>query len=113
VGLPPSALARWAQGVERRRVLARALHVGPAPRTPQIAERLEGLRTQIAHFRARAIELHAKLIELETKGDPEAPALRASMMASVVRIENVVRSLVETPDPATHRRPALAARPRR
>jgi hypothetical protein len=100
VDLPPAALARRAEGEDRHRAVARALHAGPPPRTPQITERLEGLRSQIAQFRARAIELHVKLVELEAKGDPDVRALRSAMMASVVRIEGIVRALVETPDPA-------------
>lgn len=68
-------------------------------RAPQITEKLDGLRTQIEQFRARAIELHVKLVELESKGDKDVRALRSAMMASVVRIESVVRALIETPDP--------------
>jgi hypothetical protein len=75
----------------------------PAPRAPQITEKLEGLREQISQFRARAIDLHVKLVELEAQGDgdPDVRALRAAMMASVVRIESVVRALVEAPEPAS------------
>jgi hypothetical protein len=100
VGLPPAAIARRASGEDRHRAIARALHAGPPPRALQITEKLEGLRSQIAQFRARAIDLHVKLVELEAKGDPDVRALRAAMMASVVRIEGIVRALVETPDPA-------------
>ncbi len=67
------------------------------PRAPQITEKLEGLREQIAQFRARAIDLHVKLVELEGTGDQDVRALRSAMMASVVRIESVVRALVEAP----------------
>lgn len=107
--LPPSALARWAAGQERHRAVARALHAAPRPRAPQITEKLEGLRAQIAQFRARAIELHVKLVELEAKGDPEARALRATMMANVVRTEGIVRALVDTPDPAAPEPPRRIA----
>jgi hypothetical protein len=100
VGLPPAAFARRAEGESRHRAVARALHAGPAPRAPQISEKLEELRAQIATFRARAIDLHVKLVGLEPKGDSDVRALRAAMMANVVRIEGVVRALVETPDPA-------------
>lgn len=55
-------------------------------------------------FRARAIDLHVKLVELESGGDPDVRSLRAAMMASVVRIEGVVRELIETPAPADARR---------
>jgi hypothetical protein len=100
LGLPPAAIARRVDGEDRHRAVARALHAGPPPRTPQITEKLEELRSQIAMFRARAIDLHVKLVELESKGDSDVRALRSAMMASVVRIEGVVRALVETPDPA-------------
>ena len=97
--LPPAALARRAEGEDRHRAAARALHAAPPPRAPQITEKLEGLRAQIEQFRARAIDLHVKLVELESKGDQDVRALRSAMMASVVRIEGVVRALIDTPDP--------------
>jgi hypothetical protein len=98
--LPPAALARRVEAEDRHRAVARALHATPPPRTVQITEKLEGLRSQIAQFRARAIDLHVKLVELESKGDQDVRALRSAMMASVVRIENVVRALTDTPEPA-------------
>jgi hypothetical protein len=104
VDLPPAALARWVESLGRRRAVAQALHAPPPARAPQISDRLEGLRGQLAAFRAQAIGLHAKLKELEAQGDPQVQALRAAMMVSVVRIEGVVRALVDTPDPA-HRDP--------
>jgi hypothetical protein len=67
---------------------------------PQIAEKLEALRSQIAAFRARAIDLHVKLVDLESQGDPDVRSLRSAMMASVVRIEGVVRELIDAPEPA-------------
>jgi hypothetical protein len=101
VDLHPAAVTRRAEGEDRQRVTARALPGGPLPRTPQITEKLEGLRGQVEQFRARAIDLHVKLVELESKGDdPDVRALRAAMMAHVVRIEAVVRALVEPPEPA-------------
>jgi hypothetical protein len=100
-GEPPGAVARRVEGEERQRVAARAPDA-PAPRAPQITEKLEGLRAQISQFRARAIDLHVKLVELEASGDQDdVRALRAAMMASVVRIESVVRALVEAPAPAS------------
>lgn len=108
VGLPPSALSRWAEGVERHRAVARALHA-PAP-APQIAEKLEALRAQIAAFRARAIDLHVKLVDLESQGDPDVRSLRSAMMASVVRIEGVVRELIDAPAPAAAPAPASEGR---
>jgi hypothetical protein len=96
--LPPAAVARGASGEDRQRAAARALQAAPPPRALQITEKLEGLRAQIAEFRARAIDLHVKLVELESSGDPDVRALRASMMASVVRIEGVVRALVDASD---------------
>jgi len=45
-------------------------------------------------------------VELESKGDQDVRALRSAMMASVVRIEGVVRALMDTPDPT-----AAAAEP--
>jgi hypothetical protein len=105
VTLSPSTLAHREDEIERHRALARALHAGPPPRAPQIAEKLDALRSQIAQFRARAIDLHVKMVELESQGDPDIRALRAAMMASVVRIEGVVRELTEAPaSPETRRR---------
>jgi hypothetical protein len=99
-GEPPAAVARRVVGEERQRAAARAPDPVPAPRAPQINEKLAGLRTQISQFRARAIDLHVKLVELEASGDQDdVRALRAAMMASVVRIESVVRALVEAPAP--------------
>jgi hypothetical protein len=79
---------------------------------PQITEKLEGLRAQIEQFRARAIDLHVKLVDLESKdkGDSDVRALRAAMMASVVRIEGVVRALIDTPDPTAAVAPAPPTR---
>lgn len=104
VTLSPGTLARREDEIERHRAVARALHAGPPARAPQIAEKLDALRAQIAQFRARAIDLHVKMVELESQGDPDIRALRAAMMASVVRIEGVVRELTETPAPADARR---------
>ena len=101
--LPPAAYARRAENEDRHRAIARALHEPPRP---QITEKLEGLRAQIAQFRERAIDLHVKLVDLETKGDGDVRALRAAMMANVVRIEGVVRALIDTPDPTTAVAPA-------
>ncbi len=100
-GEPPAAVARRVEGEERQRADARTPDTAPAPRAPQITEKLEGLRAQISQFRARAIDLHVKLVELEAQGDgdQDVRALRAAMMASVVRIESVVRALVEAPTP--------------
>lgn len=98
--LTPAAHARRAEGEERHGAIAPALPADPLPRAPQITEKLEGLRAQIEQFRARAIDLHVKLVELESKGDQDVRALRSAMMASVVRIEGVVRALMETPDPS-------------
>ena len=92
--LPAVAMTRRVEGEGRSSVPP------PPARAPQITEKLEGLRALIAQFRARAIELHHKLIELEGKGEQEdVRALRDAMMASVVRIESIVRALTETPDP--------------
>ena len=97
--LAPAALSRREEIDDRHRAIARALHADPEPRAPQITEKLEGLRAQIEQFRARAIDLHVKLVELESKADSDVRALRSAMMASVVRIEGVVRALMDTPDP--------------
>jgi hypothetical protein len=92
--LPAVAVSRRVEGEARSPVAP------PPARAPQITEKLEGLRAQIALFRARAIDLHHKLVELEGKGEQEdVRALRDAMMASVVRIESIVRALAETPDP--------------
>ncbi|HWU88919.1 MAG TPA: hypothetical protein VN253_16750 [Kofleriaceae bacterium] len=108
VDFPSSAFTRWEEGVERHRAVARALHGGPPARAPQLVEKLEGLRAQIAMFRARAIDLHVKLVELESQGDPDVRTLRSAMMASVVRIEGVVRELIETPEASDAPPPRLA-----
>lgn len=103
VDVLPAAVARRVEGEDRQRAASRALPAaGPLPRTPQITQKLESLRAQIAQFRARAVDLHTKLVELESQGDDQKDvrALRDAMMAHVVRIEAVVRALVDTPDPA-------------
>ena len=107
--LTPAAISRRDEADDRHRALARALHADPVPRAPQITEKLEGLRAQIEQFRARAVDLHAKLVELESKGDSDVRALRSAMMASVVRIEGVGRALLDTPDPTA----VVAAPPKR
>jgi hypothetical protein len=99
VGLPPAALARHADD-ERRRVLARALHEPPRPRTRRITEQLETMRAELARYRERAIALHAKLLELETSGNDNIAPLRRALIDSSVRIEGVARSLIDTPDPS-------------
>jgi hypothetical protein len=88
------------EGEECCREAERALRAVPPSRGAQLTEKLEGLRAQIAQFRARAIDLHVKLVELE-KGDQDVRALRDAMMANVVRIEGIVRALVapELPQP--------------
>jgi len=91
-GLPPAALARHVD-VERRRELARALHA-PWPRARGITSRLEVMRDQIAHYRAQAIALHARLVELEAAGNDNVGPLRRTLIESSVQIESVVRSLV-------------------
>lgn len=95
--LVPAAIARRVEAEDRPRAAVRALQEAPASAV-LLAEKLETLRAQIAQFRARAIDLHVKLVELESSGggDPDVRALRASMMASVVRIEGVVRALVDS-----------------
>ena len=100
VDVPPGAVRR-VEADDRQRAAGRALPAGPLPRTPQITEKLAGLRAQIAQFRTRAVDLHAKLVELESKGDDQKDvrALRDAMMAHVVRIEAIVRAVVDTPDP--------------
>jgi hypothetical protein len=94
-------VARRVEGEDRARAVARALQEAPPPpRALPLTEKLDVLRAQIAQFRARAIDLHVKLMELESSGDPDVRALRDAMMASVVRIEGVVRALVDTSDVA-------------
>ncbi len=90
VGLPPAALARWNDGVDRRRQLARALHGGPAPRALRITERLDELRVQLAAYRAVAIALHGKLAALEAHGSHDAAAMRARLIELSLLIELLV-----------------------
>lgn len=97
--LVPAAISRRDEIEDRHRAIARALHAEAEPRASQITTKLEGLRAQIEQFRARAVDLHVKLVELESKADSDVRALRSAMMASVVRIEGVVRALIDTPDP--------------
>lgn len=97
--LPPVAIAQRGEAEARQGVTTAVLPAEPLTRAPQITEKLDGLRAQIEQFRARAIDLHVKLVELEAKGDKDVRALRSAMMASVVRIEGVVRALIDTPDP--------------
>jgi hypothetical protein len=98
VGPPPAALARLADH-ERRRELARALHESGPPRSRGIAERLDQMRTQLAQYRAAAIALHARLVELESAGNDNIAALRRQLIASSVQIEGVGRSIVGSPEP--------------
>lgn len=100
VGLPPAALARHAD-LERRRVLARALHEPARPRARRITEQLEQLRIAIAQYRARAIVFHARLLELEAAGNDNVARLRKTLIESSVQIEDVARSLVDSPEPGT------------
>jgi hypothetical protein len=95
LGLPPAALARWTDGVDRRRQLARALHAEPAPRTRRITERLEQLRVQLAAYRAGAIAIHKKLLELEAIGSHDAAILRVRLIEISVRIELIVRGIID------------------
>ena len=104
-GLPPAALARHVHGVQRRRELAQALHSAPRARTRRITEQLDVLRMEIARYRAAAIALHARLVELEAAGNDNISQLRRTLIESSVQIEDVVRTLVDSPDPA--RRPAF------
>lgn len=97
VGLPPAALARHADQ-ERRRELARALHA-PTKRAPSITERLEAMAAQIADYRAKAIALHARLIELESANayNDNVAELRRRLIESSVAIEGIARSIVTAP----------------
>ena len=54
------------------------------------------MRQQIAHYRARAIRLHAQLLELEIAGNDNIAPLRRVLIESSVRIEDVARELVGT-----------------
>jgi uncharacterized coiled-coil DUF342 family protein len=93
--LPPAAIARrQTEGNERRRELARALHE-KRQRAPKITERLAELSDQIAKYREKAIALHAKLVELEEAGE-DVGALRTMLIESSVRLEQVVRDLIES-----------------
>ncbi len=99
VGLPPNALARHVGGVEKRRELAKALHTAPRPRTRRITERLDVLRAEIARYREQAIALHARLVDLEAHNNIEAVTLRRTLIDSSVKLEEVVRALIDTPYP--------------
>jgi hypothetical protein len=94
--LPPAALARYADSVERRRELARALHTEPK-RARRITERLEELQVAIAQYRALAIDLHARLLELEPANRDQIAELRKRLIDSSVALEGSIRELVETP----------------
>jgi len=54
------------------------------------------MRQQIADYRARAIRLHAQLLELEVAGNDNIAPLRRALIESSVRIEDVARALVGT-----------------
>jgi len=82
-------------------MLAQALHAPARPRTRRITEQLDTLRMEIARFRAQAIALHAKLVELETSRNDNVAPLRQALIESSVRIERVAQSLIDSPDPAT------------
>ncbi len=61
-----------------------------------ITERLEVMREQLARYRAQAIVIHARLLELETAGNDNIAAIRRALIESSVRIEGVARALVDT-----------------
>ena len=50
--LPPAALARHVESVERRRALARALH-----QPPRLAEQLAKLDAQLAELRRKLLDV--------------------------------------------------------
>jgi len=55
--LPPAALARHVESVERRRALARALH-----ESPRLAERLARLDAQLAELRRKLLDVQRILV---------------------------------------------------
>ena len=57
--LPPAALARHVESLERRRTLARALHE-PPPRP--IEEQLAALDGELARYQAAAVALYTRLV---------------------------------------------------
>jgi hypothetical protein len=69
----------------------------PIPRAARITQRLDEMRALIAKYRVEAIALHARLVALELAGNDNVAALRHALIASSVQIENVARSLVDTP----------------
>lgn len=87
VSPPPAVLARRVDD-GRRRELARALHA-PKRCAPSISERLEHMRGLLAKYRAEAIALHARLIELELAGNDNVAPLRRALIASSVQIESI------------------------
>jgi hypothetical protein len=97
LGLPPAALARHADQEERRRELARALHAPRPSRARGITDRLEEMAAQIALYRAKAIALHARLMELESAGNDNVADLRRRLIESSVAIEGIARALVSAP----------------
>lgn len=92
VGQPPAVLARRVDD-GRRRELARALHT-PKQCPPAITQQLERMRGLLAKYRAEAIALHARLIELELAGNDNIAPLRRALIASSVQIESI-SSLIE------------------
>ncbi|MBS1124379.1 MAG: hypothetical protein H6Q90_6607 [Deltaproteobacteria bacterium] len=99
VGLPPSALAPQVHVEQKRRELARALPKAPLPRPPRITARLDILRVELARYREQAIVLHAKLVQLEAHNNVESSALRRMLIDSSVKLEEVVRALIDSPCP--------------
>jgi len=56
--LPPAALARHVESLERRRTLARALHEPPAR---PLEEQLAALDGELARYQASASELYRRI----------------------------------------------------
>ena len=104
---PPAVFARQVDD-GRRRELARALHT-PQPRAAGIALRLDRMRVLLARYRAEAISLHARLVELELAGNDNIAPLRRALIESSVQIENIGRMLAGAPMPEwSHGRDRLA-----
>ena len=91
----PAQLARRVDD-GRRRELARALHL-PKECPPAITERLEHMRGLLAKYRAAAIALHARLIELELAGNDNVAPIRRALIASSVQIESISKLIGEAP----------------
>ncbi|HEU0037523.1 MAG TPA: hypothetical protein VFQ53_43225 [Kofleriaceae bacterium] len=81
----------------------------PASRSKRITERLAELEREVARYRARAIEVHAKLVALEAARGPAVTAMRETLVDSSVRIARGAVALIDSAEPQNANQPSEPA----